>query len=335
MSVSTLAFAENLTYHYDDSSDDHPLKFLCDDEAFPPLNSTATGFEMVHDDVQFAGESTVWVNAFSYAQAAENGGVIHEPINISSIHNISPAGFKNNSPTRKSPTVDNNYGDDDDNCLDALYFDIKSLSTDKAVAENTIYARKLKTAKYTYDRDLRKNLLKLPKPSCDMTHEDAEKVQDAKAMVAGCDKIATYLDMECTKHYYRNHFHSKRKIKDWHNICRQHALRAYSNDPIIERLYDEFEKYVHHRLPLFRGGPNRLTSSCWYHYHRMRSMGFQHIRMYYDSVIQDTEGVDPTISRKERLWLIRSSIPGTKYMDPKTTRTKCAYTILDEWDQSL
>ncbi|KAI8137811.1 hypothetical protein BJV82DRAFT_634130 [Fennellomyces sp. T-0311] len=329
MLIPILAFAENLNHHYNDDNEAF-FDFLSDDEAFPPLNSTTTGFEMVSDDVLFAGEDTVWVNAFSYAEAAEHGGIIHEPFNV----DISPTRCTRFSSIRKTPAVDDEYGDDDNNSyIDTVYYDVKSRSADRAAAENTVFARKLKTAKYIHLRVLANNIRNLPDIRNDMTQEDAEKVRDAKAMVSGCDTIMAHLESNKTRYsYYRDRFYNRVQVKEWHNVCRRRMLREYRNDPVICRLDNEFETNAREDPHSWASGCyiDRMSGCKWSCYEFTRNFGFSSIRLHYSDIINYTAGVDPNITRKERIRLIRYALPAKKYLGSKLTRTQYACAILDE-----
>ena len=329
MATSILPFAESLTHKNDDNY--YSWNTLSNDEAFPPLSSTIADFEIIRDDVLFTGDNSVWVNTRTYAEAAENAGVDETPISICNTYNLQPGTHKQYKYTPKPRDIVDDY--DDDNYADSFYYDFKAISTDKASAENTVQARKLKAAEYRCQRDLQRNLRKLPDTCDDMTPEDAKAVREARELVDGCTKIMNYREPDETRYSRNDRARNKFKVKDWHSIWRRCVLRAFNNDPIIVRLYDEFEAHTEqHNLPLFRGGPNRLRSTNWNDYHRMKFIVFRRIRQSYSDFISSTEGVDPSLTRKERLWLIRSAIPEKKYIDPKATRTNCAYTILNDID---
>ena len=121
MSALTLAFAENIYHHDDNNNDDNDnasigqaTHYLTDTDIFPPLNATdVNAYELVKDDVVFSEGSTVWVNHRSYAEAAETGGVVHEPI---AVFNASvPTASSSTVPLPSQPTVPaTKYYDDDD-----------------------------------------------------------------------------------------------------------------------------------------------------------------------------------------------------------------------------
>ncbi|KAI8137754.1 hypothetical protein BJV82DRAFT_633898 [Fennellomyces sp. T-0311] len=327
MSTLTLAFAENILHHDDN---DYSPNLLSDNNTFPPLSSTTNGFEVISDDVRFTGESTVWVNARTYAEAAEKGGVVHEPISVTGAFIAAPMNHQQYTPIPKLRIAKEQY-DDDDDCVDYLYYDVKSLSTDKATAENTMFARKLKTVEYTYNRDLRANLQRLPEYAQEVSEKSAEEIQDAKDFIEACQKVAAYLGPPHFKTNLRPDWYYDGTIDDAYSNFHRRIRRAYKNDPMVERVLEEMGPCINLKDRYYYRNP-KLHRSSWlsFHWEMQRALEDHLIPLYEDRIAK----LDYTQSRtrKQRLWLIRSAIPEKKYMHPKASRTQCAHAILDEYE---
>ena len=328
MSTLTLAFAENLLAH--DDNNDYAATLLSDDHTFPPLSATTTGFELVKDEVLFTGENTVWVNARTYAEAAEKGGVVHEPISVSGAALIAaPTSHHRHAPLAKEEHDD----EEDDDCADQLYYDVKSLSTDKAMAENTVHARKLKTIEYAYHRDLRNNLQKLPEYANDTPDKGFEEMQDVKDFIEACQKVLAYLDYPQFKDDHRPTWYHKGSILDIHREFLARVLQGHKSDAMVQRVLKEVELRLdmqQHDAKALHQTPTHHSRWFGYHWKVSHILENELIPLYEDKL----RGLDYTQNRtrKQRLWLIRSAIPEKKYMHGKANRTQCAYEILDEYE---
>ncbi|KAI8137755.1 hypothetical protein BJV82DRAFT_674385 [Fennellomyces sp. T-0311] len=333
MSDSTFAFAEDFTDQGHDN--DHSYGILSDDNVFPPLSSVTTGFELVRDDVLFMGENTVWVSALSYAEAAESGGIPHKTISMCESRYVQPpASYWQHVPKSRTRVICEEEYDDGDETMETVYYNAKSLSTGKASVQGTIGMQKPKITASTraYYRNSDKSRRKLADSSSDIASEYTARIQEAKGLVDGCNKIMQHREPDGSQYSYKNQFHNRLKTKDWHTIWRRCVVRAYNNDPIIERLYDEFESYVNqHGLPLFQDGPSRLNSCNWKEYHHMKYLAFRRLCLLYSDIIDDIKGLDSNLSKKERAWITGSSvIPKESHLGSRATRAQCAYAILDK-----
>ncbi|KAI9492419.1 hypothetical protein BDB00DRAFT_828930, partial [Zychaea mexicana] len=323
MPTRILAFAENL-HSPSDNNSCHTNYYLEDDESFPPLSATTAkdAYEMVKDDVVFSEGSTVWVNLKSYAQVAESGGVVHEPIEV-----FEAAVPVTTAPVRPRPASELNYdcGEED---IDDLYYQQKSLSYRKAHADQVAYARQLKTAELTYHRDLRKILEKLPDYAADTAQDYMEPIRDAEELLEGFRKILVYVSPPHFNPRSRPDWYFDGTVDDCHAEMRRRVLQAYPKDVGVERAWKEMEQWF--VMPRRAHERTQIHKYTWNAYHHD-----MHQLLKY-TLISDLENYIQQLdlhrnkTRKQRLWLIRNAIPSKQYLHPQASRINYAACILKE-----
>ncbi|KAI7857313.1 hypothetical protein BDC45DRAFT_29545 [Circinella umbellata] len=346
MSALTLAFAEN-KYHHDDNNnndDDNATigqatHYLSDNDVFPPLNATnANAYELVKDGVVFSEGSTVWVNHRSYAEAAETGGVVHEPIAV--FTNSTPTALSSTVPLPLQPTLHTTtkYNDDnEEDYIDDVYYQVKGISPRKANGDSVAYARQLKQIELTHHRELRKALENLPDVDQVLEKQETkqESIQEMEELVDGLKKILAYL--------LPPHYNGENLRPDWyyngtrqecHRRLRRRTLQVYKDDNFagVERAWDKIEEWFGLADKYNGRDPYKIHREVWRGYHETMKYLIQYtlIPKYEDYIGRLDYHQNKT--RKQQLWMIRSTIPSKQYINSKTNRTNYALSILREYN---
>ncbi|KAI9266740.1 hypothetical protein BDA99DRAFT_506553 [Phascolomyces articulosus] len=342
MSALTLAFAENIFNHQpqnDHEQDEAALHYLTDNDVFPPLNDThVNAYEVVKDDVVFSEGSTVWVNKRSYAQAAETGGVVHEPIAVFNASST-PTAISSTVPipaVRPSTTqqhVYDYYEGDEDGYLDDVYYQVKTTSTRKANGDQLAFARQLKQKETIYRCQLQQTLQQFSEDAIAMQKTTTDAIQKTQDTIDGFRKIAAYLQAPHFKTDLPPHWYFNGSIDECHKNFERRIFQAYNEDENLAGVKSAWEQVeLRFNKPRPYNNANRLHRSIWYAYHNDMLWLIENTLI---PELEDKVGqldLDRNKTRKQRLWLIRSSIPTKKYLDPKVNRTNYALSILKEYE---
>ncbi|KAI8144920.1 hypothetical protein BJV82DRAFT_712251 [Fennellomyces sp. T-0311] len=309
----TLPFAEDQHLH-ETTTPTQALLSLLDDRTFPPLDSIPSS----HDDHGTLKQgSTVWTNHRSYAETAARSGVKHEPILVLDIFAPSV-----NRPSPK-PTQSETEECLDDVEDDLVYEQTKSLASRRLGVDHAAYARKLKAVEIAYHLNVQESIQKLP-PSQEAQLQRARSIlKGARSLANGYFKrVSCFTPSDCRLDLPHNC-----SMQEYPQALREYIVKEHMYDPDVEDALEELQNRIHMS---YWSNPAlaRKDDSMMYHItleHALKNC----LVPEYELRIKKLE-IDQAKTQKQRLWLIRSTIPSAKYIQSKTSRVQYAKQILQQ-----